>query len=83
MLLSPEAKEFIPRHFSDGTGKSHPGTELLGAGSSGLVLEENCMTQQEPVNGLPSYMTTCYPFVAGGEPRYVYFFNTGNQIYIL
>ncbi|XP_045184990.2 uncharacterized protein LOC123542996 isoform X2 [Mercenaria mercenaria] len=70
-MLSPEAKEFVPRQFSDGPSQSTQLADgLLGAGPAGMVLDEKGLPQQAPVNGLPSYMTTCYPFVTSGEQRF-------------
>ncbi|XP_060571886.1 uncharacterized protein LOC132730055 [Ruditapes philippinarum] len=61
-MLSPEAKEFVPRQFSGMPGISGPLTDgLLGPGPG---------KDQSGVNGLPSYITTCYPFVNAGEPRF-------------
>ena len=66
-MLSPEAKEFVPRQFSDGSAPSGQLTDgLLGPGPAGIDHDEKGPSS----NGLPSFMTTCYPFVTSGDHRY-------------
>ncbi|XP_052785632.1 uncharacterized protein LOC128221193 isoform X2 [Mya arenaria] len=72
-MLSPEAKEFIPRQQHDPApdGGAHDesgiptpaGDGLLGPAPEGLL-------NSPPINGLPGYVTTCYPFVPAGDGRF-------------
>ena len=73
-MLSAEAKVFIPRQQQGSTDVVENGLLSPGAAGTqmtdGLLDGEVAYPGQHPINGLPSYITTCYPFVSGAEPRY-------------
>ena len=72
-MLSAEAKVFVPRQNLGPTDVVENGLLSPGAGGTqmtdGLMDGEGTYPGQHPVNGLPGYITTCYPFVSGAEPR--------------
>ena len=73
-MLSAEAKVFVPRQQHGSTdvvenGLLSPGA-TSGSMTDGLLDGEGQYPGQHPVNGLPGYITTCYPFVSGADPRY-------------
>ena len=73
-MLSAEAKVFVPRQQHGSTdvvenGLLSPGA-TSGSMTDGLLDGEGQYPGQHPVNGRPGYITTCYPFVSGADPRY-------------
>ena len=72
-MLSAEAKVFVPRQHPGPTDVVENG--LLSPGVAGTLMTDGLLDGegtypgQHPVNGLPGYITTCYPFVSGAEPR--------------
>ena len=75
-MLSAEAKVFVPRQQQGSTDVVENG--LLSPGAAGTAMTDGLLEAegpyqgQHPINGLPSYITTCYPFVNGAEPRYYF-----------
>ena len=72
-MLSAEAKVFVPRQQQGSTDVIENGLPSPGAPvtpmTDGLLDGEGLYPGQHPINGLPSYITTCYPFVNGAGPR--------------
>lgn len=62
-MLSPEAKEFIPRQ------QTLP-KDVGGMPAETPPLDATDSVIGQPLNGLPTYMTTCFPFVQGADARY-------------
>ncbi|XP_052264173.1 uncharacterized protein LOC127867166 isoform X4 [Dreissena polymorpha] len=68
-ILSPEAKEFVPRQLSDPSpafGGPAPFDPAVAAGDGLLGPGPLC---SQSVDVIPRYMTTCYPFVATSDAR--------------
>lgn len=55
-ILSPEAKEFVPRQQT-------VANEIPALSSEAPPPDATEAAVAQPLNGLPSYMTTCFPFV--------------------